>query len=310
MNPPPLRGITQKTAIIEGAMHRITRRTFLAAATAAAAPLAAEWPAPVLDLHLHTRSGSTMELAHLSGSGTTRAVLLPGGGDAAADRARNLAVTDPAHFVWFARADVAKPGAIAQITKGLKNGAIGIGEIKSAVEVDGPEMRNVYSLAAEFDVPVLIHLEEGAWNNGIRRLEGLLQNFKKTTFIGHGPTFWAHIGGNPAKETGYPAGPVQKGGLMPRLLADYGNLHGDLSANSGRNALARDPDFTQGFLQTHRSKLMFGSDCPCTDGKGAGQPNGQCIARATLGLLQQHLNATFFRQITWENGEKLLKVKS
>ncbi len=293
--------------MIVSAMQNLTRRSFLAAALAA--PLSAEWAAPVLDIHLHTRGGKTAELSHLTGSGTDKAILLPGGNEEAVERARALAAADPAHFLWFVRADVTKPDAIAQLTQGLKNGALGLGEIKNAVEVDGPEMRRVYSLAAEFRVPVLFHLEEGLSNSGIGRLENLLKAFPKTTFIGHGPTFWVHISGKPAKETGYPAGPVQPGGLMPRLLRDYANLYGDLSANSGRNALARDSGFTPDFLKAHRAKLMFGSDCPCPDGKGTGQNNGQCIARATLSLLQQHAEATLLRQITWENAHRLLGLK-
>ena len=53
-----------------------------------------------------------------------------------------------------------------------------------------------------------------------------------------------------------------------RALAD--GLYGDLSANSGNNALSRDPEFTPAFLKRHQDKLIFGSDCSCTDGKGGG----------------------------------------
>ena len=36
------------------------------------------------------------------------------------------------------------------------------------------------------------------------------------------------------------------------------------------NALSRDPEFTAEFLIRHRDKLIFGSDCGCTDGHGGG----------------------------------------
>ena len=42
----------------------------------------------------------------------------------------------------------------------------------------------------------------------------------------------------------YPEGPIKPGGITDKLLGDYANLYGDLSANSGNNALSRDPDFT------------------------------------------------------------------
>ncbi len=70
--------------------------------------------------------------------------------------------------------------------------------------------------------------------------------------------------------TAYPSGPIKRGGVTDKLLSDYPNLYGDLSANSGNNALSRDPEFTAGFLARHKEKLIFGSDCGCTDGKGGG----------------------------------------
>ena len=97
------------------------------------------------------------------------------------------------------------------------------------------------------------------------------------------------------------------------MLSEFPNLHADLSANSGRNALGRDPDFAAAFLERHQDKLMFGSDCPCRDGRGAGQPSrsptlkDKCIARETLTLLQQLASPELFRTITWENGAKLLR---
>ena len=268
---------------------------------------AVPWGGPVLDIHLHPRAGSP-EMDHLQGAGVDRAVLLPGASLDMRDRAKSIAASDPAHFVRFTRADVAAPDAIAKLRSDLETGAIGIGEIKYAVQVDGPEMRPVYDLAAEFKVPVLLHFEEGNFNSGIRRLPALLKAFPKTTFIGHGQSWWAHVSSDPGDEKGYPAGAVKPIGLTDRLLADYANIHGDLSANSGRNGLERDPDFTAAFLVRHRGKLMFGSDCPCTDGHGAGTKSGKCIARETLSILKRSTTPQLFRQITWDNGVKLLRL--
>lgn len=39
---------------------------------------------------------------------------------------------------------------------------------------------------------------------------------------------------------------------------------------ANNNALARDPEFTAGFLKRHENKLIYGSDCICADGKGTG----------------------------------------
>jgi hypothetical protein len=40
-------------------------------------------------------------------------------------------------------------------------------------------------------------------------------------------------------------------------------------------ALSRDLEFSPGFITRHKSKLIFGSDCSCTDGHGAGHLAGQ-----------------------------------
>ena len=107
---------------------------------------------------------------------------------------------------------------------------------------------------------------------------------------------------------------MKRGGVTDRFLSDFPNLYGDLSANSGRNSLARDPEFAADFLKRHQDKLMFGSDCPCTDGAGAGQVSqeplikGKCVARETLTALKQLTTPDVFRKITWTNGTKLLRI--
>jgi predicted TIM-barrel fold metal-dependent hydrolase len=296
----------------------VLRRQFIRSAFAAAAisGLAADspWGSPVLDIHLHPRRDASQEIDHLEGSGVRKAVLLPGAGSG--ERALAVMAKYPDRFVRFTNADVRTPGSVGLIRAGLKGGATGIGELKYPVQVDGPEMRRVYDIAAEFRVPVLIHFEEGGFNSGFNRLPELLRNYPKTIFIGHAQSWWAHISADVDDKIGYPTGAVKSAGLTDKLLADYPNIYGDLSANSGRNALARDPEFAAAFLGRHRSKLMFGSDCPCRDGRGAGQPSrtpalkDKCIARETLTLLQQLASPELFRTITWKNGAELLRFSA
>jgi predicted TIM-barrel fold metal-dependent hydrolase len=286
----------------------------LAAATAAALGQAEDspWGAPVLDIHFHTRREGVEEIDHLEGSGVRRAVLLPGAGSN--DRAMAVMAKYPDRFVRFTNADVRTAESARLIRTGLNGGAIGIGELKYPVQVDGPEMRRVYDIAGELHVPVLIHFEEGGFNSGIGRLPDLLKSCPKTIFIGHAQSWWANISADAANESGYPAGRVRPGGLTDKLLADYPNIYGDLSANSGRNALARDPEFATGFLSRHSRKLMFGSDCPCTDGRGAGQTatspalKDKCLARETLTLLKGLAPPGLFETITWKNGTELLHI--
>ena len=263
----------------------------------------------MLDVHFHPRHGEDREIDHLKGAGIAKAVLLPSLGSE--ERVRGLVAASPRVFARFCNADVRLPDAIDKLRSQLTGGAIGMGELKYPVEIDGPEMRRVYDLAAEFRVPVLMHYQEGAFNSGFARLPALLKAHPGTTFIGHANSWWAHISAEVDDKVGYPTGPIKPGGITDKVLADYPNVYGDLSANSGRNALARDSDFAAAFLARHKSKLLFGSDCPCRDGMGAGQTGtmaGKCIARETLTLLTRMTSPDVFRMIAWDNGVKLLKI--
>jgi predicted TIM-barrel fold metal-dependent hydrolase len=309
----------------------ITRRAFLETVGAAAAlPVlrrqagAAEWGSPVFDLHFHLRPQPASNLTHLDGAAVTKANLLTRSG--ALDQVKALQAAAPGRFTWFNSADVTKPEAEATLTQAVKDGAQGFGEMKFHVAADGPELRRMYALAADLRVPILIHFQEvdhfeneGTWSTGYARtFEAILKAHQKTTFIGHADAFWANVSADYRNEAAYPSGPIKRGGITDRLLGDYANLYGDLSANSGNNAMSRDPEFTAGFLDRHQSKLMFGSDCSCTDGHGGGtsQANnpaasrlaGKCVARETLTVLKKSASPEVFQKIVWGNAHKLLKI--
>jgi predicted TIM-barrel fold metal-dependent hydrolase len=301
----------------------MNRRQFVQTAAAAACTLGAQdtpnWGGPVLDIHLHMRRNVDDEMIHMQGSGVTHAVLLTRAASDEQIKARKEKY--PGKYVHFASTDTAKPEAVDLLRTAIKNGAIGMGELKSHVACDGPEMRRIYDLAAETGVPVLMHFAdveqypgEGTWNSGIARMPAILKAYPRTTFIGHADGFWANISADPGT-TSYPTDRVKPGGLTDKMLADYPNLYADLSANSGRNSLARDPEFSKGFLVRHQNKLMFGCDCSCRDGRGTGQGSqaplikGKCVARETLTALKELASAEVFRKIAFGNGVKLLKIK-
>jgi uncharacterized protein len=297
----------------------MNRRQFLSAA--AAAPLLAqqsnEWGGPVLDIHLHLRPEGESNVAHINGSGVTKAILLTRV-DAAA-KSKALAEKYPGKFVWFVSADVAQPESATLLTQAVRNGALGLGEIKNQVACDGPEMKRMYALAADLNVPILVHFGDvpqasgnAVFNGGFKRFDAMLKAYPKTKFIAHADTFWANVSADYAYDTAYPAGPIKAGGISDKWLSEYPNLWADMSANSCNNFLNRDPDFTAGFLARHQDKLMFGCDCPCADGRGGGNTNpssrlrGKCIARETLAAVQKMSKPEAFRKIRWENGAKLL----
>ena len=310
----------------------MNRREFLGAVTAAtvlpavhrqAAP-ANEWGSPVFDLHFHLRAQPASNIAHLDGAGITKANLLTRG--AALEQVKALQASAPGRFTWFNSYDVTKPDAEQVLIQAVKDGAQGFGEMKFHVAADGPELRRIYAVAADLHVPILIHFQEvdhfpneGTWSTGFARtFESILKAYPKTTFIGHADAFWANVSADYQNQAAYPTGPIKRGGVTDKWLGDYPNLFGDMSANSGNNAMSRDPEFTADFLKRHQNRLFFGSDCGCSDGHGGGvsQNNnpaaarlaGKCVARETLGLLKHSASPQIFQKIVWGNIHKLLRI--
>jgi len=101
-----------------------------------------------------------------------------------------------------------------------------------------------------------------------------------------------------------PRGPIAKGGLTDRYLSDYPNMHGDLSANSGLNALTRDEAFTRDFLARHQNKLLFGSDCTDVEGRGPA-----CHGAQTIGAIRRlSVDKNIERKLLHDNARKLLPL--
>ncbi|MEO5823649.1 MAG: amidohydrolase family protein [Vicinamibacteraceae bacterium] len=284
-----------------------------------------EWGSPVFDLHYHPKAEAAGSIAHLDGAGVTKANLLTRGANAL-DRVKAHQAAAPNRFIWFHSHDVAQPDAEQALTQAVKAGAQGFGEMKFHAAADGPEYKRIYALAADLRVPILIHFQEvdhvageGTWATGYAKtFATVLKAFPKTTFIGHADAFWANVSADYRNETSYPSGPIARGGVTDTWLGDHANLFGDLSANSGNNAMSRDATFTADFLKRHQDKLMFGSDCACADGHGGGvsQGNnpaaarmvGKCVARETLGVLKKSLPPEVFAKIVWGNAHRLLKI--
>ena len=308
----------------------IERRRFLKSLAGAgvAAPYlraqtALDWGGPVLDTHLHLRKDADDCFTHMQGCGVSNAVLLtPAAGE---DRAKQEMERRPNRFARSVATDPAAPGSDKIIREALRGGAVSIGELKFHTALDSPEMLRVYDIAAEMKVPVMMHIQnfphfpgETPYNTGYPQFDKVLRARPRTNFIGHGDLFWAHISADVPTDRGYPRGPIKPGGLSDKWLSDFPNFYADMSANSGNNALTRDPAFTKGFLERHRTKLIFGSDCSCSDGNGGGvsqnnnpeaaRLSGKCVARETLGALKRAASPEIFRQVVWTNGNRLFKL--
>jgi predicted TIM-barrel fold metal-dependent hydrolase len=129
-------------------------------------------------------------------------------------------------------------------------------------------------------------------------MESVLKEFPGVNFIGHANGWWNSLSGDVKKLNGYPEGRIAPGGAAVRLLEQYPNMYADLSANSGLNAITRDPDFGRKFLVDFSHKLLFG-----TDAQG-GQGRESHFDFYNGGDLPQEVKNRIFR----ENSRKLLKL--
>jgi predicted TIM-barrel fold metal-dependent hydrolase len=255
---------------------------------------------PITDIHQHLNYAGRPDdvlLAHQTAMGVTQTILLPAGrsvnsetthnGEANGLQARcagNAACQRFAHkhrhnFRFGANEVPDLDDAIQEIQDYLKRGAVVIAEQKFGIECDSPAMQKIYQLAADYQVPILMHWQYQTYNYGFDRFYRMLEKYPRTTFIGHAQTWWANIDKNHLDQSVlYPKGKVTAGGLTERYLSDYANIYGDLSAGSGLNALTRDEEFTRGFLERQQDKLIYGSDCDDWTGSGLACQGAQTIA--------------------------------
>ena len=132
-------------------------------------------------------------------------------------------------------------------------------EQNELIEQDGTQNDQLGALQT-FDRDLTSPLEY-VLEQTIERLNCLMaQHMENTTDIGAGITT--------EQKSGYPNGPVQEEGSVPRLLRTYPNLYADISAMSGYNALTRDEPFGIRFLNEFQDKLLFGTDICFADEEG------------------------------------------
>jgi uncharacterized protein len=271
----------------------LSRRQFIATASAAALSLPRLFAGPAATkpaskyIDVHTHIGTTWNgnreltpkllLEWMDAHDVERAVLLP---LVSPESSSFLLLTEPAlaaakehpdRFVAFCSIDPRTSvrgglkGFIDVIRSYVDHGAKGFGEHKVGLDFDDPLMLRVYEACQEVGIPLLFHMDtvRGKDLPGLPRLENALRTFPRLNFIGHGPGWWASISGDikDVKDLGaYPKGAVAPGGAIDRLMEQYDNLFGDLSAGSGANAIARDKEFGRQFLIRRQDRLLFGTD--------------------------------------------------
>jgi len=190
-------------------------------------------------------------------------------------------------------------------------GCKGIGEVMPNLPFLDPRVQNLFRHVQEVGLPLIF---DGATRlggtyglydePGLPGLELTLRRFPDLVVLGHGPPFWAEIARleTPADRDGYPRYPVREEGVVPKLFRRYSNLYGDLSAGSGYNALARDPEYAVQFLEEFQDRLLFGTDLCAPD-----QPAP--LAEFLLRLKAEgRLSEEAFRKIARDNAVRLLDL--
>src|SRR5438034_10516727 len=103
----------------------------------------------------------------------------------------------------------------------------------------------------------------------------------------------------------YSSGTITSGGISVRLLLDYPNMYGDLSANSCLNSMLRDEAHARDFLKRHQNKLLLGSDC---NDRQANGPN--CLGSKIIAAVRRLApDKQAERKMLYGNASKLLKIK-
>jgi len=188
-------------------------------------------------------------------------------------------------------------------------GCKGVGELTANLPFDDPRFWNLFRHIETCRLPVIFHVATridgiyGIYDElGLPRLETTLREFPHLTFLGHSQAFWSEIGGDVTEATrgGYPKGLVVGDGRVVRLMREYPNLCGDLSANSGYNAVSRDTAFGYRFMEEFQGRLFFGTDIA-----------SPTTPTPLVGFLRDavesgHISRDAYEKIAWRNATALL----
>jgi len=240
------------------------------------------------DLHLHLTlrqiprlgklnlaSAGSM-LPHMEKLGIGKGVLMSAGEKKVpfGNNAKNRAICEkyPESYAWMCNLDPVHPETVEQRLALYKSqGTVGIGELSINRRLDDPFLQAVFAAAEKLELPVTFHMSPEVGYSygvvdepGLPLLEEVLKKYPKLKLLGHSQSFWIEMSGDAPKtkeeRNSWGKGPVTPGGRVPQLFEKYPNLYGDLSANSGGQAIMRDSEFGLAFLEQHADRLFFATD--------------------------------------------------
>ena len=192
-----------------------------------------------------------------------------------------------------------------------EQGCKGVGEYTVRLPFDDPHNMNLFAQVQEARLPLTFHIAPamkdpfyGCYDDiGLPRLEKVLKAFPKLIFLGHSQPFWAEISTDVTKKNrnGRPKGKVKPGRVV-KLMRKYPNLHGDLSAGSGHNAISRDPEFGYRFMEEFQDRLHFGTDTNYV-------PYDDPVVPYFRKLKEERLiPGRVYEKIAWQNSAKLFRL--
>ncbi|MBO9599258.1 MAG: amidohydrolase family protein [Cohnella sp.] len=180
----------------------------------------------------------------------------------------------PDRFILGYAPDARRPDSIDRLDAAIELYGVRVyGEVMLRMTYDNPDAIRMFRHCGDKGLPVIVEVTYGFdvagcgprseyWYGGsIEAFERAVQACPQTTFLGHGPGFWAHLSGDDLfSRAAYPSGPIVPGGKVVEMMRAYDNLYLDLSAGSGQNALKRDLGFTKEFLLEFQDRALYGRD--------------------------------------------------
>jgi len=180
----------------------------------------------------------------------------------------------PERFILGYCPDPRRPDGIDRLEAAIATHGVRVcGELKLRMMYDNPDALRLFRLCGARGLPATVHIDyefdtggkyprpNWWYGGGIEAFERAVAACPETAFLGHAPGFWAHISNDgQADKVAYPKGPVVPGGKLVEMMRTYPNLHCDISAGSGHNALSRDRAFTREFILEFQDRVVYGRD--------------------------------------------------
>ena len=229
-----------------------------------------------------------------------------------------IADAHPDRFLWFCNVDPRMGNNrdstdFSYLLEHYKRlGAKGMGELTSNLYADDPKMDRLYSCLEDLEMPLTIHIAPGfdgyygiVDDLGLPRLEKMLKAHPRLKWIGHSQCFWSEISSDNDEAVRHrmPKGKVSPGRLVD-FMRTYENLYCDLSANSGKNAMMRDPAFAASFLEEFSDRILYGCDACATINTFMYEFDEFLTSLRESGAIRE----STYRKIVRENAIRLLKL--